>query len=176
MDGGEEMVKHTQLFIDSLIHPKKLAGYRMLSIGKVIQYVFILTTLVTIFSFMQFVTVLSNEIVFEIEGLTQYIKDIQWLLYPFAFVVQFLISTTLIFIQISIFALIGVGLLKVMNKRGEYRHMWRSSSLAITWTTLLSILFRFIPVHNLIGTILGITITLILLLIATTKYPKMPKK
>ncbi len=24
------MVKHSQLFIDSLVHPKKLAGYRML--------------------------------------------------------------------------------------------------------------------------------------------------
>ncbi len=48
-------MKHSQLFIDSLINPKKLAAYRILSIGKVIQYVFILITLVTAFSFGQFI-------------------------------------------------------------------------------------------------------------------------
>lgn len=170
------MVKHSQLFIDSLIHPKKLAGYRMLSIGKVIQYVFILTSLLTIFSFIEFVTGMTNANTFEIEGLTQYIEDIEWLLYPSALVVLFLTSTTLVFIQISIFALIGFGFLKLMKRRGEYRHMWRSSSLAITWNTLVSILFPFLPVHNLVGTIIGIGITLILLIIATKKYPKMPVK
>jgi len=170
------LVKHSQLFIDSLIHPKKLAGYRMLSIGKVIQYVFILTTLLTIFPFIDFITGVSKEITFDIEGLAQYVEDIQWLLYPFALVVLFLTSTALVFIQISIYALVGIGLLKLMNRRGEYRHMWRSSALAITWTTLLSILFPYLPLHNLIGTLLSIVITITLLIIATTKYPKLPVK
>ncbi|CAM5204676.1 hypothetical protein UACE39S_05903 [Ureibacillus acetophenoni] len=170
------MVKHSQLFIDSLIHPKKLAGYRMLTIGKVIQYVFILTTFLTIFSFIQYITGVSNENTFNIEGFAQYVEDIQWLLYPFSLIVLFLTSTTLLFIQISIFALVGFGLLKLMKRRGEYSHMWRSASLAITWNTLLFILFPFIPIDSSIGTLLGIIITVFLLFIASTKYPKMPVK
>ncbi|KGR78496.1 DUF1189 family protein [Ureibacillus manganicus] len=170
------MVKHSQLFLDGLFHPKKLAGYRMLSIGKVIQYVFILTTLVTIFYYIQYITGVSNENSFDIEGFTQYVKEIQWLLYPFALFILFLTTTTIFLIQISIFALVGTGLLKVMKKRGEYRHMWRSSALAITWPALLSILFPFLPIHNLIGTLLGILVTILLLIIAATKYPKLPVK
>nr|WP_106779929.1 DUF1189 family protein [Lysinibacillus timonensis] len=169
------MVKHSQLFIDSLIHPKKLAAYRMLSIGKVIQYVFLLVSLVTIFSFAQFITGLSDD-AFNLEGLTKYVSDIRWLLYPFALIILILTTTMLIFIQISIYALVGVGILSLRKRRGEYRHIWRSSALAITWSTLVSILFSFLPLHNLIGTLLGIVITIILLCVATTKYPKMPVK
>lgn len=170
------MVKHSQLFIDSLFHPKKLASYRMLPISKIIQYVFLLTSIVTIFSFFQFVTGVSNDNAFDLEGLAQYVEDIQWLLYPFAFIILFITTTGLLFFQVSIFALIGMGYLKVMKRRGEYRHMWRSTSLAITWTTLLSILFSYLPIYNLVGTVVGIVITIILLFIATLKYPKMPVK
>lgn len=172
------MVKHSQLFIDSLIHPKKLAGYRMLPIGKTIQYVFILITLVMLFSFTQFVMGMSTTDTnsYNIEGLTQYVEDIQWLLYPFALLILLMTTTALIFLQISIYAFIGVGILKLIKRRGEYRHVWRSSALAITWATLLSILFSFIPIHDVLETIIGIVITIILLFIASTKYPKMPKK
>ncbi|MFP3918811.1 DUF1189 family protein, partial [Lysinibacillus telephonicus] len=131
------MVKHSQLFIDSLIHPKKLAAYRLLSIGKIIQYVFLLIAVITIFSFIQFITGVSENSV-ELVGLTEYVKDIQWLLYPFALLLLTITSTFLLFIRISLYALVGIVLLKILKRRGEYRHMWRTASLAITWSTLLT--------------------------------------
>ena len=62
-------IKHSQLFLDSLIHPKKLAAYRILSIGKVIQYTFLLVFILTTFSFGQFVNDGANIV------LTDEIKD-----------------------------------------------------------------------------------------------------
>ncbi|MFJ8236949.1 DUF1189 family protein [Ureibacillus sp. NPDC094379] len=169
------MVKHSQLFIDSLIHPKKLAAYRLLTIGKILQYIFLLVSMVTIFSFSQFVLGVSQE-QSNFKGLTEYVKNIQWLLYPFALILQFLVSTFVLFIQISIYALASLVILKIMNRRGEYRHIWRTSALAITWATLLTILFSFIPISQILASLIGIAITLTLLTLAISKYPKKLKK
>lgn len=169
------MVKHTQLFIDSLIHPKKLAAYRILSIGKVIQYVFILITFVTIFSFIQFLMGVSKNS-YNLEGLTEYMQSIQWLLYPFSLILIVLMTTILVFIRISIYAVIGLLFIKVSKRRGEYRHLWRTASFAITWSILLTILFSIIPISNTLATLIGIIITLFILLIATSNYPKLQKK
>lgn len=169
------MVKHSHTFVDSLIHPKKLAAYRLLSIGKTIQYVFLLISIVTLFSFIQFLIGVS-ESSYNIQGLTEYIQDIQWLLYPFAFLLLTVMTTILLFVKISIYAFVGVFLLKILGRRGEYRHMWRTSALANTWPTLLSILFSIINLTTILSTSIGIMITIILLFLATTKYPKIQKK
>lgn len=169
------MVKHTQLFIDSLLQPKKLAAYRLLSIGKVIQYVFILITIISIFSFIQFLMGVS-ESSFNFDGLAEYMQSIQWLLYPFSFILIVLITTILVFLRISIYAAIGLLFIKVGKRRGEYRHLWRTAAFAITWSTLLTIVFTFIPVKDSVLTFIGILITLIFLLVASMNYPKLPKK
>ncbi len=169
------MVKHSQLFIDSLIHPKKLAAYRLLSIGKIIQYVFLLIGLITIFSFIEFLTGVSENTL-DLVGLTEYVKDIQWLLYPFAFLLLTLTSTVLLFIRISFYAFVGMILLKILKRRGEYRHMWRTAALAITWSTLLTIVFSIVNFSGTFSTIIGILVTIFILSLASTKYPKILKK
>ncbi|MDI7742276.1 DUF1189 family protein [Lysinibacillus fusiformis] len=169
------MVKHSQIFIDSLIHPKKLAAYRLLTIGKTIQYVFLLIAVLAIYSFVQFLTGVS-ETSFNTQGLTEYLEDIQWLIYPFAFVSSVLTSTILIFVKISIYAYAGVVILKLKQRRGEYRHMWRTAALAITWPTLLSVILSIVGSSSLFTILIDIVITIPLLVIASTKYPKLPKK
>jgi hypothetical protein len=167
------MVKHSQILIDSLMHPKKLAAYRLLTIGKTIQYVFILVAVVTIFSFIQFLTGVS-ETSYNIEGLTEYVENIQWLLYPFAFILLTITSTILLFVRISIYAFVGVVLLKIFNRRGEYRHMWRTAALAITWSTFLTILFSIVGLSSTLSSLIGILITIVVLTLASKKYPRMP--
>ena len=170
------MIKHSQLFIDSLIHPKKLAAYRLLSIGKTIQYVFILVGIITVYSFIRFLIGVDNSF-FNIEGLTKYIEEIQWILYPFAFLFLTFTTTILLFVRISLYAFVGIILLKLFSRRGEYRFMWRTAALAITWSTLLSIPLSLIDrINTLTENIIGITITIIILIIASLKYPKLPKK
>src|SRR5690554_3749041 len=169
------MVKHSQLFLHSLFFPKKLAAYRLLPIGKVIQYVFLLITVITIFSFIQFLTGIE-ETAYSFEQLEVHIKDIKWLLYPFAFLILFITSTTLIFIRISLYSLIGSVLLKVLKRRGEYRHVWRTMSFVITWPTILTLLSSYISISKLLETGISFGITMILLFIAVRSYPKISKK
>ena len=170
------MMKHSQLFIDSLIHPKKLAAYRLLSIGKTIQYVFILIGIVTTYSYIEYLLNVS-ESSFNMIGLPEYIEDIKWLLYPFAFLFLAFTSTILIFVKISIYSFIGIILLKLLSRRGEYRHMWRTTALTITWSTLLSIPLSLIGLQDhLLANLVMIIITIFILILASTNYPKLQKK
>ncbi|MEO4052362.1 DUF1189 family protein [Solibacillus sp. CAU 1738] len=168
-------MKHSQLFIDSLINPKKLAAYRIMPIGKVIQYVFLLITFVTVFSFGRFSSGVTEDL-FNIDGLTEYIADIQWLLYPFAFIFLFVMTSLLVFIRISLYALAGLLLVKSIKRRGEYRQIWRTAAFAITWSTILSVVFTIILIPSSVPTLIGVFITMVLLIIALTKYPKLPQK
>ncbi|MGG2073137.1 DUF1189 family protein [Lysinibacillus irui] len=169
-------MKHSQLFIDSLIHPKKLAAYRLLPIGKVIQYTFLLITIVSVFSLGRFAAGMSVD-TFHMDnfnGLTEYIDGIKWLLYPFTFLMLFVFTTMLIFAQIALYALAGLFILKVMKRRGEYRHIWRTTTFAITWATLLSMLADYLPINSTIISVLSLLLTVTLLIVAFTKYPKQP--
>ncbi|WP_332646816.1 DUF1189 family protein [Lysinibacillus sp. 54212] len=167
-------MKHSQLFIDSLIHPKKLAAYRILPIGKVIQYVFLLSTFITVFSFGRFTSGITDDL-FNIEGLTDYISNIKWLLYPFAFIFLFVMNSLLLFLRISLYALAGFYIMKSMKRRGEYRQVWRTAAFAITWATLLSVLFAILQISSTAATLIGVFITMTLVIGAFTKYPKQPK-
>lgn len=166
-------MKHSQLFYDSLIHPKKLATYRLLPIGKVIQYTFLLISLVTVFSFGQFTAGVGAD-AFDTSGLTTYIEEIKWLLYPVTLLMLFVFTTMLIFAQIALYALAGLFFLKVMKRRGEYRNVWRTTTFAITWATILSVLVPYLPISETITSIFSLLLTLTLLIIAFTKYPKQP--
>jgi len=168
-------IKHWQLFKDSLIHPKKLGAYRLLPIGKVIQYVLLLVTFVTIISFIQFLTGVGLE-TSQIEGLKEFINEIKWLIYPFGFVLLFLINAFLLFVQISVYAFVGIGTLKLMKKRGEYRHLWRTTAIAITLSTIITTLLIFFPVSARFSTTIGIVITAIYLILSCTKYPNQNQK
>lgn len=168
-------IKHWQLFTDSLIHPKKLAAYRLLPIGKVIQYVLLLVLFVTIISFIQFITGVGFE-TSQMKGLKQFVDDIKWLIYPFAFVLLFIINSFTLFVQISIYAFVGLGILKLQNRRGEFRHIWRTAAFAVTLATIFTTLSVFITTNNRLVSSISIVITAIFLIIACSKYPIQPKK
>lgn len=168
-------ITHWQLFKDSLIHPKKLAAYRLLPIGKVIQYVLLLVSFVTIVSFIQFVTGIGLE-TSQIDGLKQFINDIKWLIYPFSFLFLFIISSFTLFVQISIYAFIGLGILKFQHKRGEFQHIWRTTAFAVTLSTIFTTLSVFFTINNRLVSSISIIITSIYLVIACSKYPNQPKK
>lgn len=168
-------IKHWQLFKDSLVHPKKLAAYRLLPIGKVIQYVLLLVTYVTIISFIQFLTGVGLE-TSQMKGLKEFVNDVKWLIYPFGFALLFIINSFSIFVQISLYAFVGLGILKFLKKRGEYRFIWRTASLAITLSTIITTLSVFFTLNNRIISSIGIIITAIYLIIACTKYPNQLQK
>lgn len=163
-------ISHMQLFIDSLIHPKKLATFRIMSIGKVIQYVFLLIAIITAFSLGQFINS-GAEQVFTYEEIENFAADLKWLVYPIAVVFLFIMNSLVLFAKISLYAFAGSFLLKPMNRRGEYRQIWRTTAFAITWETLVSILFSVFPISSTATTLISIFITMTILILALTKYP-----
>lgn len=161
----------TQLFISSILSPKKIAAFRLLAIGKVMVYVFIFVAIFTIISFMSFVSDFESE-QSTISGLLEYVNDMKWILLPLAFIIQFVMSTLIVFTHISLMALVGMGLIKALKRRGEYRHVWRSTAFAYTFPTLVTFLLLAMSVPDLIAMILINVLCLLYLTLSIRYYPK----
>lgn len=163
-------ISHMQLFIHSLTNPKKLGAYRILSIGKVMQYAFLMIALMTAFSFGQFVNGGTDEI-FGYAEIEQYAKEVQWIVYPIAILFLFVLNTSIYFIKVSLYALAGQFSIKPMKRRGEYRQVWRTAVFASTWATLLTMFGNLFPISPTVITLISIFITMLFIIIALTKYP-----
>ena len=159
-----------QLFKASLHSPKKIAAFRLIPIGKVMQYVFIYIFLMTAISFIGFVNGISEQQQ-NVEGLIEYFSDISWLIYPFAFIFLFVLNTMLIFVRISIFAYLGTLILQLLKRRGEYRHLWRTTLFASTVPMVLSILLAILHWSNDIFQIGIYVVTFVYLYLSLKYYP-----
>ncbi|ARJ37410.1 hypothetical protein SporoP8_00090 [Sporosarcina ureae] len=167
-------MKFHQIFKTSLHEPKKLAAFRMLSIGKVIQYIFVFIFLYTSVSFFQFV--IGDHTLFQSSPeLAEIGETIGFLIYPIAFVLQLVIITSYLFIRISIFAIIGVLLLKLLRRRGEFRFMWRTAAIAATLPILLTMVFEFVPAMQSSSLWIASLVHLLYVWRAAVYYPKQPR-
>lgn len=167
-------MNHLQFFVASLIYPKQLAATRALSIGKVMQYAFILILLLTVFSFSEFIGGIDSEVL-NSDELEEYLADIKWLINPFAFLLIFLMMSALTFLRISIYAAVGLLFARLLKRRGEYRQIWRTATYTITWATILSIVAELFEWSGALFTQLGILISVVFLYIAISSYPKLKK-
>lgn len=161
-----------QLLKASLMEPKKQAAVRILPIGKIMRFVFLFILVLTIAAFIEFVNGLDT-VSEDLEGLLQYIEEIEWLLYPLAFVLLFVSTTLYHFIKISVFAGIGVGLLRWMNRRGEYRQLWRTAALAVTFPTIITFAVGYVVENQWLLFLLSL-LTIAYLYLAIKYYPKKP--
>ena len=168
-------MKIRQLFKASLYEPKKLAAFRLLPIGKVFQYVFVFVILSTAVSFIRFLLGYI-ELFGASDELIEYAEAIGVLLYPMAFVLQLVISTFYMFIRVSFFGLIGLGLLKVFNKKGEYRHMWRTAAISITIPILFSIALDIFGIPSNVNLIITGIVHIVYLVRSANYYPKVTKE
>ena len=164
-------ISHTQLFLHSLIKPKMLAAYRILSVGKIIQYTFLLVLLMTAFSLGQFVkegiTSINNY-----EEIRQYAQNLQWLIYIISAILLFSMNTLILYAKISLYALVAFLFAKPFHKKAEYRHLWRTAALAITWEVIITIIFPIFTLSSVITTIVCVILTMTWMFIALSKYPK----
>lgn len=138
------------------------------------RYVFIFVALFTLLSFTRYIA--GDAVLFESSPeLLEHGETIGGLIYPIAFLLQLVISTTYIFIRISIFGYVGILLLKLMKRRGEYRHMWRTSAIAITIPVLLTIGFDFFPAMKNVSTGITSLVHFAYIAVAAKYYPKIPR-
>ena len=62
-----------------------------------------------------------------------------------------------------------------MKRRGEYRHMWRTSAIAMTVPILLTICLDFSPSWDSYSTWISSVAHLAYIATAAKYYPKLPK-
>ena len=161
-----------QLFKASLMEPKKQAAVRIMTIGKIMQFIFIFVTVLTAVSFVEWILGLGDT-AGDVEGLVEFVKEIEWLLYPFALIFLFVSTTLYHFIKISLFALIALLMLNARKRRGEYRHLWRTTALSVTFPTLLAFILSFLDLGFGVSLVTS-TLTILYLYLAIGYYPKKP--
>lgn len=166
-------MQYHKIFKASLYEFKKMAAFRLLPIGKVFSYVFFFVFLFTIISFGRFL--LGDDVLFDASSdLQEHSENIGGLIYPMAFILQLVISTFYIFIRVSLFAYIGVLIMKIWKKRGQYLHIWRTSAIAMTVPILITIGFDFFPDMKTIGLIISSIFHFIYIVLTIKYYPKQP--
>lgn len=166
-------MKYHQIFKASLYEFKKLAAFRLLSIGKVFTYVFFFVFFFTLISFSRFL--LGDDVLFDASAeLQEHSQNIGGLIYPMAFTLQLVISTLYVFIRVTIFAYIGSLLLKLTKRRGQFLHIWRTSAIAMTVPILLTIALDFSPELETTGLMISSMIHLLYISLAIKYYPKQP--
>lgn len=167
-------MKFHQLFTAALKEPKKLAAFRLLPIGKVIQYVFLFIGIYTVISFTRFI--FGDVSLFDASPeLLEYSRTIGWLLYPIAFVLQFVITTFYIFVRISLFGLAGLLIAMLMQRKAEYRHIWRTAAISVTVPLLITLLLDSFPAWQLNELYLASVVHLLYITLAVKYYPKVRK-
>ena len=147
-----------------------MAAFRLIPIGKVMQYIFSYIFIMSIISFIYFINGISNQQE-SMEGLLEYFSQIQWLLYPFSFLFLFVLNTLFIFVRISIFAYIGSIILHIRKRKGEFRHIWRTALFASTIPMLLSIIFAVLQFSNNYIQLVIYTLSLVIIVLTTKYYP-----
>ncbi|WP_165767456.1 DUF1189 family protein [Tetzosporium hominis] len=163
------------LFKSSLLSAKKLAAFRLVPMGKTMQYIFLFILLFSLLAFSQFVLGIG-ETTKQFDGLVDYFNEISWLLYPFAFVLLFVVQTLLIFARISILSGIALLVAPLLKRRAEYRFLWRTTLFANTWSFLLLLAaYPFLP-ENLYVQWFSYALTLGFVFAALKYYPKLAKK
>ncbi|WP_342505199.1 DUF1189 family protein [Sporosarcina sp. FSL K6-2383] len=167
-------MKFHQIFKAAMHEPKKLAAFRLLKIGKVFQYVFLFITLFTVISFIRYVA--GDAVLFESSPeLLEQGELVGGLIYPIAFTLQLVISTLYIFLRISVFAYVGIVLLRLMKRRGEYRFMWNTAAIAVTVPILATIALDFFPVMSDYSMIITSLVHVGYIAAAAKYYPKLAK-
>lgn len=168
-------MKYHQIFKASLYEFKKMAAFRLLPIGKVFMYTFFFVFLFTAISFSRFI--FGDDVLFDAStDLQAHSESIGGLIYPIAFTLQLVISTFYIFIRVSLFAYIGLLIMKVMKMRGQFLHIWRTSAIAMTLPILLTIVLDFFPDYKTIGLVVSSIIHFVYILLAIRYYPKQPPR
>ena len=130
--------------------------------------------LFTVISFIRYI--IGDAALFEASPeLLEQGKLIGGLIYPIAFILQLVISTFYIFLRISVFAYVGVVLLRLMKRRGEYRFMWNTAAIAITVPILVTIVLDFFPVISDYSMMITSLIHVGYIAAAAKYYPKLAK-
>lgn len=166
-------MQYHQIFKASLYEFKKMAAFRLLPIGKVFTYVFFFVFLFTIISFSRFI--FGDDVLFDASSdIQEHSENIGGLIYPMAFVLQLVVSTFYIFIRVSLFAYIGMLIMKVLKKRGQYLHIWRTSAIAMTLPILITIGLDFFPGVKMNSLMISSIIHFLYIMLAIKYYPKQP--
>jgi len=128
----------------------------------------------TLISFTRF-TIGDTELFEASPELTEYSKKIDGLIYPMAFIFQFVIATFFVFVRISLFAAIGLWIGELMKRRVEYRYIWRTTAIAITVPLFLTIILDFFQAWETFGILFSSLIHICYITLALKYYPKATK-
>ncbi|MFC4356131.1 DUF1189 family protein [Chryseomicrobium palamuruense] len=167
-------MSHLQIFKNSLISSKKHAAFRLMPMGKTMQYIFFFILLFTILGFYQFANGIGESAA-QLEGVLDYFNEISWLLYPFAFLFLLVVQTLVIFLTLSVIAAAGFFIAPLLKRRADYRFLWRTTLFANTWSFLIQVVSYFLFPSMTYITWLTYMLTFVLVCLALRYYPKLQK-
>lgn len=108
----------------------------------------------------------------ELLGLLEKIDQMMYIILPVFFIIIYLFTTAVKFIEVSFLALIGLVLKNLSGRNLQYRQTWRMAAYSVTLPTLFFTIMAAIQTHVPNGFILNWFVGIIVLYLAIKEVPK----
>ncbi|MCJ7843420.1 DUF1189 domain-containing protein [Lederbergia sp. NSJ-179] len=159
------------LFYQSFYSFKDIAKFRFLSIGKTIQYVFLLVLFYFLPAMMKLLFIERD-----FSHLTPHFdRGSLVIIIPLYLIFTFILYTGILFIKISFLAGVAGILAKGLKRSLPYRNGWRLTAFCITLPTVLFGLLPLFGITIAFGTLYDLAISAIYIFATILKLPR-PKK
>ncbi|MCM3788440.1 DUF1189 domain-containing protein [Domibacillus indicus] len=135
----------------SLYSPKYIAASRLLGIGTTIQYLFILSFILCLPSCLSVFTHLTagsspakaiESILPTLAANEEFTRQTIFIYIPVVLLFYYILLSFGLFLKAAVFAGIGLFLVFIRSKRGEYRHLFRLSTHALTLSVFVTVLME----------------------------------
>lgn len=134
------------IFFKCLYSPREIAKYRFLTIGKTIQYVFILAIFLSLSGFYD--AIFHNPFSSDSYGEEAYDAGSKVFMTVIVILMTYILNSGLVFLGITILASIGEPLAKSWGRKLPYRQSWRLTACSVTLPVVLFSLFYLLNIDK----------------------------
>ncbi|VEF47790.1 motility protein [Bacillus freudenreichii] len=161
------------IFAKSIYSPKEIAKYRFLTIGKSIQYVFILALFLSLAGF--------YDAIFQQDftagyGHTASDTGTKVLFAALVVLMAFILNSGLAFLSITILAVIGEPIAKALGRKLPYRQSWRLTACSTTLPVVLFSLLNLFHFDQPYFILLALIMAVVIIIVSIKAIPKPRKK
>lgn len=158
------------IFYKSLYSPKEIAKYRFLPIGKAIQHVFLIALLLSLGSIIQ--NMIENGFLPGQAGEVMGDPGAKVVFAAIYILATFGLNAALLFLAITLIAVVGEPAARVQERKLPYRQSWRVAAFSIASPALLFGLLYLFYIQNPFLMVLALAGTLVMILLSIRSIPK----
>lgn len=112
------------------------------------------------------------------EKLVDFIRktdSLKWIFLPILILISYIFTSGVKFIEVTLLAVIGIGLVKFLQKNLQYRHLWRLAAYSVTLPTIFFTFMAILKTQVPNGFLINWFVSIVVLALAIKEIPTKKK-